>query len=199
LNFNPDSPKTVLNEWRWLQWVGYFLLCYYLKIKPGFISKKQAVGIFLFGFISSGVMCLVARHQMLFNPDNNLFAQLANISLDYSAPGVVLMSIGSWLLLVRTNFLFLKKRIWQLVANVGASLSLGIYVFHGVVYLYLDVFRRLGLDNMIFWHRPAFALIGLTILTIMISALITFTLGLFPAFRMLIGNDKKWPFLSDIK
>ncbi|PIY80108.1 MAG: hypothetical protein COY80_04760 [Candidatus Pacebacteria bacterium CG_4_10_14_0_8_um_filter_42_14] len=196
LSFNPDSAGVVLNEWRWLLWVGYFLLGYYLKIKSELISTKKAIVIFLLGFIASLVASYSTRYLMLFNQENILFSQLANISLDYGVPWLVAMSVGLWQLLVRTDFAFLKQKGWQLIVNIAASLGLGIYILHNAVFLYLDVFRRLGLDNMIFWHRPSLALIGITLLTITISALITFILGLFPGLRMLIGNDRKWSFLS---
>jgi len=141
LSFNPDSAGVVLNEWRWLLWVGYFLLGYFFRLKPMSVSTKQALGILLFGLIGSLVVGFAARYLMIFNPGHIFFAQLANISLDYSVPWVVAMSIGFWLLLLKTNFAFLKKKVWQLVANIGSSLSLGIYIFHGVIFQYLDVFN----------------------------------------------------------
>ncbi len=143
----------------------------------------------------SVIISFITRKFLLISPANEWLNHFANLSLDYHSPWVALMSIGAWSLLVKKNFVFLTKSFWQKGVLIGANLSLGIYIFHGIVFGYLDVFKRLGLENMIQWHRPAFAVVCLTLITIMISGILTFIFGLIPGLRMLIGNDYVWPFL----
>lgn len=199
LNFNPIVNGEILNEWRWLLWVGYFLLGYLLKVQPKIVTKKAATIIFFVGLIVSMVVSFITRKFLLISPTNELLNHFANLSLDYHSPWVMLTSIGAWALLIKTNFVFLTKIFWQKAIFIGANLSLGVYIFHGVVFGYLDVFKRMGLENMIVWHRPAFAVVGLTLITITISGILTFIFGLIPGLRMLIGNDYIWPFLPTKK
>jgi surface polysaccharide O-acyltransferase-like enzyme len=199
LTFNPNISSEVLNEWRWLLWVGYFLLGYLLKLTNKSITAKRGYWLFTIGLIISLGLCFFTRKLSITNPDNQFFAKLADLSLGYHSPCLVLMSIGAWIAIVKTDFALLKKKLWQKIVEVGASLALGVYVFHGLVYSYLDVFERLGLDNMIFWQKPALAVIGLTLMTYLISSALTFIFGLFPALRMLIGNDKTWTFTPSIQ
>jgi surface polysaccharide O-acyltransferase-like enzyme len=110
-SFNFSLSGEVLNEWRWLLWVGYFLLGYLLKIKTELVSRKKALILLLIGLIVSLVISFISRKLMIFNPENETFASFAKVSLDYHSPWLVLMSIGAWALLVRTNFLFLKN-VW---------------------------------------------------------------------------------------
>ncbi len=196
LNFNPNITSGIINEWRWFLWVGYFLLGYLIRRQPKLITKKIASLLFFGGLFISLVATFAIRKFLIVDSNNSLLAGLANLCLDYQSLWVSMMSVGAWVIFLKTNFTFLKRENWKKIINIGSSLSLGVYLLHGLVLNYFDVFKRIGLDNMLFWHRPAFAVIGLTSLTLLISGIITYFLGLIPVLRMLIGNDDKWLFLK---
>jgi len=98
---------------------GYFILGYFLTIlKLPKNAVRRSLGLVLIGIAFTFIELGLARGQHIF---------------DYFAPGIVVTSIGVFLL-VYSYFLNLKtnKRFGHLLAQIGSA-SLGIYVVHGLI------------------------------------------------------------------
>lgn len=189
ISFNPFSHGVILNEWRWLLWVGYFLFGYLFSLQPNIISKRLAKLLLIFGLSGGLLLCFIASHPYLqafpWSQD------LLYFSGDYFCPWIISASLGTFVLLAKAKFTFLTNKLYQQGLRFFSSLTLGIYVWHGAVGVIIDVYLGLGLGKLSFWQRPALALIGFSSLVFCLSSLLTFFCGLWRPTSYLVGLSAK--------
>ena len=184
--FNPHVTKIILNEWRWLLWVGYFLLGFLLRQTPTLFSKKLAGRVFILSLLATVGLAYHTKLQDVWELNQYRYSDLM---MNYHTPWLVLLSVSAFVWLVRTDWSFFHWPRWQKMISQLSRLTLGIYVWHGAVFNFLDVFCRLGLDNMHVWQRPSLAVIGVSALTLLISTVLTVICSQVWGARLLVGAD----------
>lgn len=194
LSFNPFSHAVILNEWRWLLWGGYFLFGYLFYLEPNLISQKLATVLLIGGLSVGCMMWFIAIHPTLLPV--SLSKSLTLFSGEYFCPWIVSASLGAFVLLMKTKFAFFTHYNSQKILRFFSSLTLGIYVWHGIVAVIIDNYLGLGLDKLSFWQRPALALLGLWGLVFLVSILLTLLCSLWRPTSYLVGLNGKYQQLS---
>lgn len=189
--FNPLVNEAVLNEWRWILWVGYFLLGYLIRLIPKYQNTNWGKYLFFTGLTMSTLVDFFTKKTAFSHV--GAIQGAASYSLNYHLPWIVMMSVGAFIWILGCQAKIFTNLAMQKWLSFFASLTLGIYIFHEVIFIHLDVFYDFGLNNLSFWHTPALALFGLTMVVLFLSTMATILFSLFPALRLLVGKDKNTP------
>ena len=134
-------------------YIGFFLLGYYLRRYYSKISLKKSICIFSFGLL---IMLLQSGIEFVILKEN----YQGYFYTTYLTPGVVIASIGIFLILQNWNLQLCSK------VKTLAEMTMGIYYVHMLILTAIEYIGLSGSNNLFWCEIKALAIFLISIFTI---------------------------------